>query len=183
VALISPGAALAIDAGTFLVSAVSRFLLRIDRIPRTAGGTTVLGELRDGFGEVRSRTWLWVMILYFGLFNILAFPAVGVLGPYVAKHSLGGAGAWAVILTAGSVGFLIGGTVALRVGSTRPLLYGDLVGPVAAIIGISTTLIGAGILTAIATLAVIAVPSVRNLRTHTSPPGGPPRTDPAPNIA
>ena len=40
-----------------------------------------------------------------------------------------------------------------------------LVGPLAAIIGVSATLIGAGTLTAIATLAVIAVPSVRNLRT------------------
>jgi len=177
-----------------------------------------------------------------------------VLGPYVAKHSLGGAGAWAVILTAGSAGFLIGGALALRVGSTRPLLYGELaclfaalppillglhavvaliaagamlrsiglawgdalwhttmqeqipeaaisrvsaldwtgtlvlnpigfalVGPLAAIIGISATLIGAGTLTVIATLAVLAVPSVRNLRTHPTP--GPPKPEPAPSIA
>lgn len=176
------------------------------------------------------------------------------LGPYIAKHSLGGAGAWAVILTAGSAGFLIGGAIALRVGSTRPLLYGELaclfaalppillglhaavaliaagmllrsigiawgdalwhttmqeqvpaaaisrvsaldwtgtlvlnpigfalVGPVAAIIGISTTLIGAGILTAVATVAVIAVPSVRNLRTESKP--GPTKPEPSPNIA
>jgi hypothetical protein len=231
---------------------VTLFLLQLNRIPRTATGSSVLNELREGFAEVRSRTWLWVMILYFGIFNILAFPAFGVLGPYVAKHSLGGAGAWAIILTAGSLGFLIGGTLALRVGSTRPLLYSELgcllaalppillglhaavaliaaamilrsigsgwgdalwhttmqeqipehaisrvsaldwtgtlvlnpigfalVGPLAATIGTSTTLIGAGTLTAIATLAVIAVPSIRNLRTQPTP--GPRKPEPTAN--
>jgi MFS family permease len=239
VALISPGAALAVDAATFLVSAVSLFMLQLNRVPRASVGTSVLTELREGFAEVRSRTWLWVMIVYFGIFTLLAFPAFNVLGPYVAKHSLGGAGAWAIILTAGAAGFLIGGALALRVGSTRPLLYSELacllaalppillglhvavaliaagamvrsiglawgdalwhttvqeqipeaaisrvsaldwtgtlvlnpigfalVGPLAAVIGISTTLIVTGSLTVVATLAVLAVPSVRNLRTQ-----------------
>ena len=240
VALASPGVALAVDAATFAVSAASLALLRLERRPRPAGTTSVLVELREGFAEVRSRTWLWVMIVYFGVFNVTAFPALFVLGPYVAQHSLGGPAAWAAILTAGSIGAVVGGLAALRVGAARPLLAGELacvfaalpplllglhapllaiagamllfwggtswadalwhttlqqhvpetaisrvsaidwtgtlvlnpvgfalVGPVTAGLGIRTTLIGSAALTAAATLAVLSVPSVRNLRVRT----------------
>jgi hypothetical protein len=44
-----------------------------------------------------------------------------VLGPYVAKHSLGGATAWATILTAGGIGSLAGGIAGLRARPARPL--------------------------------------------------------------
>ena len=45
-----------------------------------------------------------------------------VLGPAIAKERLGGAGAWAVILTAGGVGAVLGGVVAMRVRPRRPLV-------------------------------------------------------------
>src|SRR5918912_4004155 len=73
VALLSPGIALAGDAATFAISALSLALLRLERAPRPAGGGSMLAELREGLAEVRTRTWLWVMILYFGVFNILVF--------------------------------------------------------------------------------------------------------------
>src|SRR5919201_5780454 len=126
VVLLSPGVALAGDAATFAISAASLALLRLERPPREAAGTSVLTELREGFGEGRTRTWLWVMILYFGVFNILVFPPFLVLGPYVAKHSLGGAGARGGLLTGGSAGFVAGSLLAVRVGASRPLFWGEL---------------------------------------------------------
>jgi hypothetical protein len=48
-----------------------------------------------------------------------------VLGALVAKESLGGAGAWAAILTALGVGSLVGGFVSLRVRVRHPLFFGS----------------------------------------------------------
>jgi MFS family permease len=45
-----------------------------------------------------------------------------VLGPLVAKQSLGGAGAWALILTAFSAGTLVGNLASMRVRPRRPLI-------------------------------------------------------------
>ncbi len=120
VAAISPGWALVFDAGTFLASAWSLALLRLPKTVTLHSGS-IVAELRDGWAEVRSRKWLWVSIIYWGAFNIAAFPAFRVLGPYVAKHSLGGASAWAAILTVGGIGALAGGIVGLRTRPARPL--------------------------------------------------------------
>src|SRR6185503_17873206 len=102
VVLSSPGIALAIDAASFLVCAD---LLRRSRVaPRdTAGSHGFVHELREGWQEFTSRTWLWASVLLFGIGN-LAFAGWIVLGPAIADERLGGAGPWAVILTAGGVG-------------------------------------------------------------------------------
>ena len=110
----SPGVALAVDAVTFFVCA--EILRRIRIAPRdvAAGAAGFFRELREGWSEFVSRSWLWTSVLFFGLGN-LAFAAQIVLGPVVAKAELGGAGAWATILTAGGVGSVLGGVIALRI--------------------------------------------------------------------
>jgi hypothetical protein len=50
------------------------------------------------------------------------FMFLQVLGPAVAKDRLGGAGAWAAILTAGGVGAIAGGVAAMRVRPRKPLV-------------------------------------------------------------
>ena len=72
-------------------------------------------ELREGWREFTSRTWLWASVLLFGLGN-LAFAGWHVLGPAIAEESLGGAGAWATILAAGGIG-AVGGLRRSRSGS------------------------------------------------------------------
>ena len=54
------------------------------------------------------------------------FTALAVLGPVVAKRSLGGAGAWAVVLAVEGIGALAGGLLALRVRPRRPLVAAAL---------------------------------------------------------
>ena len=80
-----------------------------------------LHELRAGWREFTSRTWLWSTVLLFGLGNVF-FMFWQVLGPAVANESLGGAGAWAVILTAGGLGAIVGGVAALRHRPAKPLV-------------------------------------------------------------
>ena len=116
-----PGAALVVHAATYAVSAA--FLLPMHTRSAPGGARSgFLRELRAGYREVRCRRWLWASIVGFAAFSVMAFPAYMVAGPVIAKDELGGPGAWAVILTAGSVGALVGSVVALRFRPRRPML-------------------------------------------------------------
>jgi predicted MFS family arabinose efflux permease len=121
----NPGWALAADAASFFVSAAFYVQLRIataERPPRTR----MLHELREGWSEFVSRTWLWLMVASFGVFQLALFPALLVLGPVVAKTELGGAGAWGAILAFQGAGSLFGGLLALRLHPRRPLVAATL---------------------------------------------------------
>jgi MFS family permease len=120
VTTLGAGWGLAIDAGSFLVSAAYLFLMRVEAIVPTAR-TGTLSELRAGWRAFRSRTWLWVSTLEFMSANALCFSPYAVLGPEIARTSLGGAGAWAAISTASGIGALLGGTLGLRWNPRHPL--------------------------------------------------------------
>ena len=116
----SPGVALALDAVSFLVCA--ELLRRIRVRPRADASAPpgFLTELREGWREFTSRTWLWASVVLFGIGNLMAAGWI-VLGPLVADERLGGAGPWAVILTVGGIGAVVGSAVAMRVRPRRPL--------------------------------------------------------------
>jgi MFS family permease len=123
VATVGPGYALAVDAATYGASAWFLAQLRLppdDRLP----AQTVLHDLAEGWREFRSRAWLLWSNLHALLANALVLAPYAVLGPVVAKRSLGGPGAWAVISASFGVGSVLGGGVALRYKPRRPLLVG-----------------------------------------------------------
>jgi MFS family permease len=122
---VGPGCVFAIDAATFAVSSLSLGLLSLPPAAGRALHASVLGELRSGWREVRSRNWVWMSVLRFSVSN-LAIAPLFVLGPLVANESLGGATAWGVIGTAGGIGAVLGDAVALRLRPQRPLLVGGL---------------------------------------------------------
>src|SRR3954469_19299108 len=103
VGLGSPGAALLVDAASFGVAAL--LLVRVRIAPRDDVATPerFLTELRQGWNEFRRQTWIWTTIVFFGIGNF-AGSALFVLGPVVAKHDYGGAGAWAAIVSATGFG-------------------------------------------------------------------------------
>lgn len=114
VASVGTGWAFAVDACTFAVSAY--FLLPLLRLgERSAEVPDTLAELKAGWTEFVSRRWLWVLVVYFGFFHVIFVAPVSVLGPAVAEASLGGVGAWATIATAGGIGGIIGGILALHI--------------------------------------------------------------------
>ena len=121
VATTGPGPALIVDGATFLVSAF--FLLHIHLPPsaQKIERSTFLSDLKEGWAEVRSRRWVWISILNFMHFQLLALPAVFVLGPFIADTSLGGASAWATILAAGGIGAVFGDIAAIKAAPERPL--------------------------------------------------------------
>jgi MFS family permease len=124
VAVSSPGWAILIDGLTYLLSVVSLALIHIDW-KAVEEREPFFELLRQGWREFWSRTWLWAIVVAFSLVNAL-FASFLVLGPLVAKQSLGGAPAWGTILAAEGVGSVIGGIVMLRVHPRRPLLVASL---------------------------------------------------------
>ncbi len=129
------GWAIAIDGATYAVSALCLARLRLPPRPIPAR-ESFLGQLRTGWREFSSRTWLWVIVAQFGLFHLLVYAPFMVLGAVVANRTLGGATAWGLILTAQGVGSIVGGLAVLRVRPRRPLVAATIgtfafAGPVA----------------------------------------------------
>ena len=124
VALVGPGWVFAIDATTFVVSAISLALMRVAPITGKAHAS-FLNELAEGLRTVTGRPWYLLNLLVHALWNF-AIAAFFVLGPIVAKNQLGGPSAWGLIGASMGVGAIIGGLTALRVTPRRPLVVANL---------------------------------------------------------
>jgi MFS family permease len=85
--------------------------------------TSMLRELRDGWSEFRSHTWLWVIVLQFSVVLAAWYGSFSVLGPVVARAHLGGPAAWGTITGAESLGLIAGGLMSLRFSPRRPMLF------------------------------------------------------------
>ena len=66
------------------------------------------------------------MVTSFAVYQATVLPAIFVLGPAIADADLGGAGAWALILSCRSVGGLLGGAALLRWRPRRPMVASSL---------------------------------------------------------
>ena len=124
-ALGSPGTALGVDAATFAVSAACLWGVRAPGVRVEDEGESFLAELRHGWKEFSSRSWMVAIILSAALSNAIYFPSFQVLGPTVARESLGGSSSWALIMALWGVGGLLGGLVALSIRPRRPLLVSE----------------------------------------------------------
>jgi MFS family permease len=120
VALIGPGEALLVDAGTYAASAL--LLSQIDVVSIAKAGAGFLRELREGWSAFVEQTWVWVLVLYISLYFLLTYAPFFVLGPYVAKHSLDGARSWAFVVAGEGIGSLLGGLAGLRWRSKQPMV-------------------------------------------------------------
>ena len=124
VATVGPGWAMAADASSFAISAAFLARLRLpaqDRLP----AQSFVRELRAGWDEFRGRTWVWVFVTWAGLGN-LGTAAFSVLGAAIARESLGGARAWALIVAALGAGSIAGSMTALHAKLRRPLVSAAL---------------------------------------------------------
>ena len=123
VATAGPGWALACDAGSFAVSAF--FLGRLQLPPHDViTQASMVRDLIEGWNEFRSRTWLVLANLHAAIANVTMLAPFYVIGPAVTKRSLGGAGAWALIVSCFGIGLVAGGLISLTLRPRRPLLVG-----------------------------------------------------------
>ena len=122
----SPAAAIAVDAGSYAVSAIALALLSFPDAARAKAARSLLRDLSDGWAEFSAHAWLWLQTVQFTLFNLLTWGPYLVLGPVMARDYLGGARAWGAILACYGGGAIIGGLLALGRRPGRPLLVSTL---------------------------------------------------------
>jgi MFS family permease len=131
VAWIGTGGAIAVDGLTFLVSAAFLARLAVPAVVRSRPPAGFVTELRDGWQEVRSRTWLWVMLLRAMLVLCIVVAPFQVLGPIALRDQGYGAASWGLVSAVFSAGMLIGAGIALRYRPKRPMITVALTGSLA----------------------------------------------------
>ena len=154
VATVGPGAALLVDAGTYATSALLLFGIRLTARARAARTPNFFAELRDGWRAWTEHTWVWLLNVWIAAYFLITYAPFFVLGPYIAKQSLGGAGAWGTVITGEGLGALVGALVGLRVRPRRPWI---VVGSIFALTSVQSILLAAhASFVLIAAAAVIA---------------------------
>jgi len=125
VAAIGPGWALTF-CGTGLLGTLPLMLsLRVTSQER-GPDASMIRDLREGWSEFRSHTWIWVVTLQFAVVMMAWYGSVTVLGPAVMLLHFGphqGAAAWGAITGADSLGLITGGLMSLRFTPRRPMLF------------------------------------------------------------
>jgi predicted MFS family arabinose efflux permease len=91
--------------------------------PLAARGTGMVTELREGWTEFRTHTWLWATVIQYCLVMMAFNGAFLVLGPVVARTHLGGPAAWGAITAADALGLVAGGLLSLRYTPRKPMLF------------------------------------------------------------
>ena len=122
----NPGIVFVVDAATFVVSATSLAMLRLSRAPRAGERQSFLSDLKGGWHELVTHTWLWVIVVWASTYLFAVVAPFMTLGPVIAKQSLGGAAAWGLIAAGWGAGSLCGGLIALRWKPARPMLVCSL---------------------------------------------------------
>lgn len=133
VATVGPGWGVATDAGTFVLgaacfAAVGRRSVdgsAVDGADAPRSEDNMLRQLREGWSAFRSRTWLWAVVLAFGIINAVHAAGWSTLGPAIADGTFGRRG-WGFVLAAETLGAVLSGALLLRLRLRRPLFVGML---------------------------------------------------------
>ncbi|WP_086820217.1 MFS transporter [Allokutzneria sp. NRRL B-24872] len=122
VVLVGPGVAFAVDALSYVVSALC---IAAARVPshRVRGDSRPWADLREGARLVAQRRWVWRTSLHIGTCFATFGAVTTILGPVAVSDGLGGVWAWSVIIAAPSVGALLGCTVGYRIRPVKPLVW------------------------------------------------------------
>ncbi len=125
VAAFGAGVTLAVDAVSFGVAALLMISLRPRQQERPEKASAIQ-DLRLGWREFTSHTWLWVIVLQFSLLVAAIESVFGLIGPAMARLHMDGAKDWGFIAAAFGGGTLVGGIVSLRVRPRYPMRFATL---------------------------------------------------------
>ena len=138
-----PGWAIAIDAGSFAVSA---FCLAMIRVPDSAPECQepFIRQLAEGWNGFRSRSWLWILVLQTAVWCLLVLGPIVTLGAARFAHVAQGATIWGSLLGLMCAGEVVGGLLMVRLRPRYPLRFALLVSvlfaPVPAVLAIPASL-------------------------------------------
>ncbi|WP_063834994.1 MFS transporter [Streptomyces sp. NRRL F-4474] len=187
ITLTSAGTVYAIDAGTFLLSALCLALIRFDPAvtpphpaaatgsrTRTRTGRSLRRELHQGWREFRARTWMWAVILIWMGYGVLVFGPLVPLGSALVGARLG-PHAYGLAVSFLGAGTVLGGLLALRLRPVRPLAAGTVAMvlytalPLCIALGAGLPVLLAGHALGGAAIAFWSVMWATSVQTHTPP--------------
>ena len=122
IALAGAPLAIAFDAVSFLVSAISLYFLSVPSGGLAIASHSMLEQLRVGFVEFRRRKWVLVTACYLAFLAFAFNGPIFALGPAAALSRLGGPTAWSLMLSAFGVGLILGSVVAPKLLKSRRAL-------------------------------------------------------------
>jgi predicted MFS family arabinose efflux permease len=122
-AVAGPGWAIAASAVVFVLAAGGYLPIRVPAGEHRGQVSRPLAELREGWAEFRSRTWVWVVVVQFMIVNAISVGGVQVLGPAIADETVGRP-TWGLVLGIQAVGAFTGALIAARWHPRRALLVG-----------------------------------------------------------
>jgi MFS family permease len=120
------GEAFALDAATFVLSALLLARVHPRRRGEEALEGSVLAQLREGLYEVRSRAWVWITIAVFTGAVMCVYAQWYALAPIISRDVYGGAGVFGLLESVAGVGALLGAIVGVRWRPRHPLRAGML---------------------------------------------------------
>jgi MFS family permease len=120
VTLYGSGWALLADAITFLIAGILVLKIDLPAMP-PRDKNSVLKDLKLGWIEFSSRSWVVAMVVTFAAINACFESMMQVLGPLAFDKGDSGPRNWSYNLAALTAGMMIGGAVAFKVKFARPL--------------------------------------------------------------
>ena len=116
------GWALLVDAFSFLIAGVLIWNLDVPPMEHRQR-MSVFTELKDGWFEFKSRSWLVAMVIAFTGINACFEALVQVLGPLAFNENSQGPRNWSLNLAGLTLGMICGGVIALKIHLARPMLF------------------------------------------------------------
>ena len=124
VATLGAGWAIFLDGVSFLLAGLIVFSMRAATpAANTSRSTSMLQELRGGWFEFSSRTWVIVVVTSLSLLIAMERSVYSVIGPLVADKELGGPKPWSIILAAMAIGSVVGVLFAAKFKPKYPIRF------------------------------------------------------------
>ena len=114
---------LAIDAASFFISGLLIYTFR-HLTPRVTGTeNSMLTDLRYGWGVFLSFKWIVNLVFAWSFIVMCWAAAENILGPLIALEHFNGAKSWSFVITAESIGLIVGSFIAIKIKLKYPLRF------------------------------------------------------------
>ena len=114
---------LAIDAASFFISGLLVYTFR-HLTPRVTGTeNSMLTDLRYGWGVFLSFKWIVNLVFAWSFIVMCWAAAENILGPLIALEHFNGAKSWSFVITAESIGLIVGSFIAIKIKVKYPLRF------------------------------------------------------------
>ena len=82
---------------------------------------SIIQDLKLGWKEFSSHTWLWSIVLQFSLVVAALEAFFGLIGPAFTRDYMAGATHWGFIVSGFGIGTLVGGLFAIKINPRYPM--------------------------------------------------------------